>query len=89
MSTIKITTRTLLEDVKEISLPCYVKDTAHFYKVFSDKQCLCVTEMHEGGNHSIKIEDAYLAFSSAQHEESNEQEFKAAFKRISEILDTL
>lgn len=89
MSTITIKTHVVTEGTKEIALPCYMKDPAHFFKVFSDKQCIMITEMNEGGNHAIRIEDSYMAFGSDKNQVSNEEEFNAAFDRISKILSDL
>jgi len=80
---IKIESTKTVVTHKEIELPYYSKSICHFYKVYSEKHCISVTDLTE--HESICNQDSSLAFGSG-NKKSNEAEFKKAFDRISKIL---
>ena len=80
---IKIETSKKVTSYKEIELPYYSKSICHFYKVYSEKHCISVTDLTE--HESIGIHHSSLALGS-DNKKSSEAEFKKAFDRISKIL---
>jgi hypothetical protein len=80
---IKIETKKTTVSYKEIELPYYTGSICHFYKIYSQDDAICVTDL--SGHESISIQRASLALGN-KNNKSNEKEFKKAFNKISKIL---
>ena len=65
----KIKTKKTLEVETEITLPAYYKTCAHRFKIYSEKNCICVTNDQE-----IAIRHAELPFNIGAVE-STDKEF--------------
>lgn len=84
MATIKIQVSKKSEVEKEISLPCFRKTNIHYFKIISKEECVLVTDFE--GHQKIQITYSGIAFSVEESQESNEEEFNAAFKKVNQIL---
>ena len=80
---IKIEKKESISTFTEVELPYYTKSNCHFFKIYSDKHCIKITELK--GYESISIQDAGLAIGHSDVI-SNEAEFKKSFRRISNII---
>jgi hypothetical protein len=81
----KIKTRHLVEKEHEIELPYYSKDSAHHYKVLTEKLAISITYI----NHEyfgISYSDTWVS-SALEAEKCTEQEFNEAFKKVQTLLN--
>ena len=80
----KITVNKTVPQEVEIELPHYRKSNCHFWKIISDKTCICVTIL--SGKVSIDNSITPMIGIQTADTESTEQEFNEAFHRaLSEI----
>lgn len=78
-----IKTKKTVEVETEISLPAFYKTTAHRFKIYSDTNCICVTN-----NQEISVKHSQLPFNIGAVE-SNEVEFLTAYNQTLLILNQL
>jgi len=86
METIKIQVHETVSREVEITLPVFKKSICHFFKVYNDKECICVTDT--SFNPSIAVNNATIAFMS-DHVECTESEFLEAYNKVSIRLEEL
>jgi hypothetical protein len=79
----KLTTKKTVEEELEITLPYFTKTICHYYKVYSDTHCICVTNL--AGYNSITIHQSSLAF-GGNYEVCTEQEFLDMFNKVNSEL---
>lgn len=68
----------------EIELPYYAKKGCHFFKLYSEKNCLKVCDLE--GHESIGVSHAGIVFIDNENKDSNEIEFREAYERVNKTL---
>lgn len=79
----KITTKKTVEVETEITLPAYYKTIAHQLKIYSETNCICITN-----NKEISIQHVGLAF-ALNAQPSTETEFLTAYSQTLITLNQL
>ncbi len=88
--TFKLEVNKTVTETLEVILPLYRKTNAHFYKVFSQKSCIQVTDMGPASdNNTIQIAHAGMAWVGDSGQESTKEEFDEAYARIKAGIDKL
>jgi hypothetical protein len=72
-----------VEEKVQITLPYFTKTICHYYKVYSDTHCICVTNL--AGYNSIQIHQSSLAFAS-KYEFCTESEFLDMYNKVNDEL---
>ena len=76
----KIKTKKTLEVETEITLPAYYKTCAHRFKIYSETNCICVTNDQE-----IAIRHAELPFNIGAVESTEKEFLKTYTKTLSNL----
>jgi len=79
----EISIKKTLEEKVQITLPYFTRTLCHYYKVYSEDYCICVTNLD--GYKAVQIQNASLAFAS-KYEVSNESEFLDMYNKINDEL---
>lgn len=82
---IKITEST--EKTVEIILPAYRKDRCHYYKVYTEENCIVVCDLDF--NFGISKSHSGLAFRSKDIEDCSEEEFEENYNKVKHLLQSL
>ena len=76
----KLTIKKITQEQVEINLPAYYKTGVHFIKIYSEKKCICVTNMND--HYEIGLKHVELAF-NADAIVCNKEEFGQVFNEVS------
>lgn len=76
------TTKTL-----EIKLPVYRKDACHYYKVYSEENCIAVCDLDF--NFSINKSNSGIAFCRKEIEDCSKEEFEENYNKVKVLLQSL
>lgn len=79
----EITIKKTVEEKVQITLPYFTKTICHYYKVYSDTHCICVTKL--AGYNSIQIHQSNLAF-GGNYEVCAESEFLDIYNLVNSEL---
>jgi hypothetical protein len=71
----------------EIELPVYRKAICHYYKVYSDENCIQVCDLED--HLRVGVCSSKLAFSDENIKDCSKEEFEENFKRVSETIISL
>ena len=82
----KLTIKKTTEQEVEITLPAYYKTNIHYFKVFSEKYCICVTDMNE--HYDVGIKHAELPF-NADAIICTKEDFEKAYNEVSLKLNKI
>jgi hypothetical protein len=77
----KLTIKKLTEQEVEINLPAYYKTIIHYFKIYSEEKCICVTNMND--LYEIGIKHAELPFNSDGMVECTKEEFEQTYNEVS------
>jgi hypothetical protein len=75
----KLTIKKITQEQVEINLPAYYKTSVHYFKIYSEKKCICVTNMND--HYEIGLKHAELPFDVGA-EISNKEEFEQGFEKV-------
>jgi hypothetical protein len=75
----KLTIKKTTEQEVEINLPAYYKTSIHYFKIYSEEKCICVTNMNY--HYEIGLKHAELVF-NADAIVCNKEEFEQAFEKV-------
>jgi hypothetical protein len=76
----KLTIKKTTEQEVEINLPAYYKTRIHYFKIYSEEKCICVTNMNY--HYEIGLKHAELAF-NADAIVCTKEDFEQAFNEVS------
>jgi hypothetical protein len=82
----KLTIKKITQEQVEINLPAYYKTSIHYFKICSEKKCICVTNMND--HYEIGLKHVELAF----NEDSivcTKEDFEQAFNEVSLKLNKI
>ncbi len=79
----EITIKKTLEEKVQITLPYFTKTVCHYYKVYSDTHCICVTNL--AGYKGVQIHQSSLAF-GGNYEVCTESEFLDMYNKVNNEL---
>jgi hypothetical protein len=75
----KLTIKKTTEQEVEINLPAYYRTGVHYFKIYSEKKCICVTDMND--HYEIGIKHAELPF-NADSIICTKEEFEQGFNKV-------
>lgn len=75
----EITIKKTVEEKVQITLPYFTKTICHYYKVYSDTHCICVTVL--SGHKSVSVNHSAIAF-GGNYEVCTETEFLDMYNLI-------
>jgi hypothetical protein len=82
----KLTIKKTTEQEVEINLPAYYKTSIHYFKIYSEKKCICVTDFID--NYEISIKHAELPF-NVDAIVCTKEDFEQAFNEVSLKLNKI
>jgi hypothetical protein len=82
----KLTIKKITQEEVEINLPAYYKTSIHYFKICSEKKCICVTNMDD--HYEIGLKHAELAI-NADAIVCNKEDFEQAFNEVSLKLNKI
>lgn len=83
----KIQTQEYTTKTVEIELPVYRKDLCHYYKVYSENNCIAVCDLDF--NFSISKSNSGLAFCRKEIEDCSKEEFEENYNKVKDLLQSL
>jgi|LakMenE18May11ns_1017448.scaffolds.fasta_scaffold8107083_1 hypothetical protein len=76
----KLTIKKITQEQVEINLPAYYKTSVHYFKIYSEEKCICVTNMND--HYEIGLKHVELAFNEYSIV-CNKEDFKQAYNEVS------
>ena len=71
----------------EVELPVYRKDACHYYKVYSEDNCIIVNDLDF--NFGISKSHAGLAYSMKEIQDCSKEEFEENYNKVKVLLQSL
>jgi len=75
------------EKTVEIVLPVYRKDACHYYKVYSEDNCILVCDLDF--NFGISKSHTGLAYSMKETQDCSKEEFEENYNKVKVLLQAL
>jgi hypothetical protein len=82
----KLTIKKITEQEVEINLPAFYKTRIHYFKIYSEKKCICVTNMND--HYEIGLKHGELAI-NADAILCTKEDFEQAFNEVSLKLNKI
>lgn len=83
----EITIKKIIEEKVNVELPFYKKDNCHHYKVYSESECIYVTDLDTFG---FAIQKGNISLALAEGNVGcTKEEFEEAFNKVKEQLTNL
>jgi hypothetical protein len=79
----KITIKKTVEEMHELELPAFRKNSCHYFKIVSEKEAICVCTYQNGESISISSTNSALSLASL---ELSSEEFDAKFNEVFTII---
>jgi hypothetical protein len=82
----KLTIKKTTEQEVEINLPAFYKTSVHYFKIYSEEKCICVTNMND--HYEIGLKHVGLAFNEYSIV-CTKEDFEQAFNEVSLKLNKI